>query len=85
MVEEQISAEKAPAPADVPLVKIEGLSKSFEHMGRTLEVLRDINLTIGRGELLSIAHGLALIGESDDIDRWAAVGTSTMEREPISR
>lgn len=24
------------------------------------------------GELLSIAHGLALIGESDDVERWAA-------------
>ena len=24
------------------------------------------------GELLSIAHGLALIGESDDVAQWAA-------------
>ena len=24
------------------------------------------------GELLSIAHGLALIGESDEIERWTA-------------
>src|SRR5690606_8588207 len=41
-------------PEDQPLLRIEGLSKSFEHMGRTLEVLRDINLTIRQGELLSI-------------------------------
>ncbi|MNL82646.1 hypothetical protein D3C87_2100740 [compost metagenome] len=25
------------------------------------------------GELLSIAHGLALIGERDDIERWTAM------------
>jgi len=37
-----------------PLVEISNLSKSFEHMGRTLEVLRDINLTIRQGEILSI-------------------------------
>jgi len=40
--------------SDTPLVRIEGLSKSFQHMGRTLEVLRDITLTIHQGELLSI-------------------------------
>lgn len=37
-----------------PLVKISGLHKSFQHMGRKLEVLRDIDLTIQQGELLSI-------------------------------
>lgn len=37
-----------------PLVQIHGLWKSFQHMGKTLEVLADINLTIHQGELLSI-------------------------------
>ena len=37
-----------------PLVRITGLSKSFVHMGRTLEVLRDIDLQIEQGEILSI-------------------------------
>ncbi len=37
-----------------PLVHIEGLHKSFEHMGRTLEVLRGIDLTINQGEVMSI-------------------------------
>lgn len=37
-----------------PLVQISGLSKSFQHMGRTLEVLSNIDLTIQQGELLSI-------------------------------
>jgi len=37
-----------------PLVVIEGLEKSFEHMGQTLNVLRGIDLTINAGEILSI-------------------------------
>ncbi len=37
-----------------PLVSIEDLYKSFEHMGQTLHVLRGINLTIEQGEILSI-------------------------------
>jgi len=45
---------KAEDTAEKPLVRISGLNKSFEHMGRTLEVLRNIDLTIRQGELLSI-------------------------------
>jgi lipoprotein-releasing system ATP-binding protein len=37
-----------------PLVLIENLYKSFEHMGQTLEVLRGIDLNIYPGEILSI-------------------------------
>ena len=36
------------------LVEIENLTKSFHHMGRTLDVLRGIDLTIDEGEFLSI-------------------------------
>jgi lipoprotein-releasing system ATP-binding protein len=36
------------------LVLIEGLKKSFEHMGRTLEVLRGIDLNIYPGQILAI-------------------------------
>jgi lipoprotein-releasing system ATP-binding protein len=36
------------------LVKVEGLHKSFNHMGNVLEVLKGIDLEIGKGELLSI-------------------------------
>jgi len=36
------------------LVIIDGLTKSFQHMGRTLEVLRGIDLNIYAGEMLSI-------------------------------
>jgi lipoprotein-releasing system ATP-binding protein len=36
------------------LVIIEGLTKSFQHMGRTLEVLKGIDLNIYQGQILSI-------------------------------
>jgi lipoprotein-releasing system ATP-binding protein len=36
------------------LVKVEGLYKSFNHMGNVLEVLKGIDLEISSGELLSI-------------------------------
>jgi lipoprotein-releasing system ATP-binding protein len=36
------------------LVLIEGLKKSFEHMGRTLDVLRGIDLNVYPGQILAI-------------------------------
>ncbi len=42
--------EKIPGP----LVEVEGLKKSFIHMGNELEVLKGIDLTIEQGEVLSI-------------------------------
>jgi lipoprotein-releasing system ATP-binding protein len=36
------------------LVLIEGLTKRFDHMGRTLDVLRGINLNIHAGQILAI-------------------------------
>lgn len=37
-----------------PLVTIQNLTKSFQHMGRTLEVLKGIDLTIYAGQILAI-------------------------------
>ncbi len=37
-----------------PLVVVEDLQKSFVHMGRRLEVLRGIDVTIGQGEIVAI-------------------------------
>ena len=37
-----------------PLVVAKDVKKSFQHMGRTLEVLRGIDLTINEGEMVSI-------------------------------
>ena len=36
------------------LVTVENVTKTFEHEGRSLEVLRGIDLTIGRGEMATI-------------------------------
>lgn len=37
-----------------PLVVIEGLEKQFDHMGRVLQVLKGIDLTIEQGQILAI-------------------------------
>jgi lipoprotein-releasing system ATP-binding protein len=50
-----VSGGTPPAdPRGEPLVSIEGLHKSFVHMGQTLEVLRGIDLRIYRGDFLAI-------------------------------
>jgi lipoprotein-releasing system ATP-binding protein len=37
-----------------PLIEVRALQKSFVHMGRTLNVLRGIDITIGQGEVVAI-------------------------------
>lgn len=49
-----IEGESSGDAEDNALVQISELRKSFQHMGRTLEVLRGIDLRIGQGEILSI-------------------------------
>ncbi len=39
---------------EAPLLEVKGLSKTFEHGGRSLDVLRDIDLTLNEGELLTV-------------------------------
>ena len=39
---------------DPPLVAVQAVHKSFLHEGREVEVLRDIDLTIERGEMLAV-------------------------------
>lgn len=40
--------------ASVPLVVVTGLRKTYQHMGRPLEVLRGIDLSISSGEMVSL-------------------------------
>ncbi len=42
------------SPGTPPLVEVRGVNKQFFHEGRELPILRDIDLTIERGEMLSI-------------------------------
>ncbi len=46
--------EKQSGQSDPPLLEVRALSKIFEHGGRTLPVLRDINLSLNEGELLAV-------------------------------
>ena len=39
---------------ETPLLEVKGLCKAFEHGGRTLDVLRNIDLTLMEGELLAV-------------------------------
>jgi lipoprotein-releasing system ATP-binding protein len=43
-----------PRASTVPLVEVRGVEKRFFHEGRELHVLKPIDLTIARGEMLSI-------------------------------
>src|SRR5215471_17124424 len=43
-----------PSPAAAPLAEARGVSKTFVDDGRDLAVLRDVNLTIGAGEIVAI-------------------------------
>lgn len=60
------------APADIDKVFLTG-GTSFVPAVRKIFTRRfDTSKIESGGELLSIAHGLALIGESGDIDQWTA-------------
>jgi len=49
-----VASKTAPSPARQALVVASNVCKSFDHMGRTLEVLRGVDLEIGDGEILGI-------------------------------
>jgi len=57
------STPSAQAPSEGPLLQVQGLEKTFLHGGRKLEVLRGIDLVVGRGEMLSIV-GMSGAGKS---------------------
>jgi lipoprotein-releasing system ATP-binding protein len=44
----------APSPTPPALVVTEGVSKTFDHLGRKLEVLRGVDLAIGDGDMVGI-------------------------------
>lgn len=46
-----------------PLIKIENVAKTFEHLGRNIDVLRGIDLEIGAAEMVSIV-GQSGVGKS---------------------
>ena len=50
-------------PDDTPLLEVTGLGKRFSHQGKTIEVLRDLDLTVQPGEMVSIV-GQSGVGKS---------------------
>src|SRR5688572_16080333 len=55
MAEDSTLAAPPPAKStDVPLVEVRGVEKRFFHEGRELRVLKPIDLSIARGEMLTI-------------------------------
>ena len=71
-----------------PIIVVEGLKKSFVHMGRALDVLRGIDLTIDRGEVVAIVGSsgagkstlLHCIGTLD----VPSAGKITLDREEVT-
>jgi lipoprotein-releasing system ATP-binding protein len=55
--------EQGSLPARAPLVRVEALTKHFFHGGRRLEVLKCLNLTLERGQMLSVV-GMSGVGKS---------------------
>lgn len=70
-LDEVLTSSKTPATA-VDKVFLTGGTSFVPAVRRLFERRFDASRIETGGELLSIAHGLALIGESGDIDRWAA-------------
>jgi lipoprotein-releasing system ATP-binding protein len=58
------------------LVRVENLTKVFDHGGRKLPVLRDINLTLGRGEMLAVV-GMSGVGKSTLLHVLGAIDEPT--------
>ena len=48
------SSQQDRESTDGPLLEVKGLCKSFEHGGRRLDVLREIDLTLNEGEMLAV-------------------------------
>lgn len=70
-LDEMLTAADTPAAA-VDKVFLTGGSSFVPAVRRLFERRFDAARIESGGELLSIAHGLALIGESGDVERWAA-------------
>jgi hypothetical chaperone protein len=69
---DEVLEKTGTAPADIDKVFLTGGTSFVPAVRRIFTQRFDAGKIETGGELLSIAHGLALIGESDDIAQWAA-------------
>jgi lipoprotein-releasing system ATP-binding protein len=58
-----VNQDAALSTDPAPMLRVAALSKHFFHGGRKLEVLRDINLTLHKGEMVSVV-GRSGVGKS---------------------
>jgi hypothetical chaperone protein len=69
---DEVLEKTATAPGDIDKVFLTGGTSFVPAVRRLFTSRFDAGKIESGGELLSIAHGLALIGESDDVEQWAA-------------
>jgi hypothetical chaperone protein len=74
---DDVLVETGMAPEAVDRVFLTGGTSFVPAVRRIFETRFGHERMEGGGELLSIAHGLALIGERDDVAEWAAAPIST--------
>ena len=60
-----------------PLVTVQHVTKTFEHEGRPLEVLKGIDLEIERGEMVTI---VLTPRHYDEVERSGSLLVSVVER-----
>jgi NitT/TauT family transport system ATP-binding protein len=71
-----------------PLVSVQGLTKSFQRQGRFVPALRDVNLSVGEGELVCLL-GPSGCGKSTLLNVLAGIlpfeeGTVVVDGRPVS-
>ncbi len=89
MIVEPLAMSAEPTSLPKSLVVTQGVSKTFDHLGRRLEVLRGVDLTIGDGEMVGIvwpsgAGKSTLLNCIGTLD-MPTTGTITIGGEDVTR
>lgn len=82
---DDVLQKTATAAGSIDKVFLTGGTSFVPAIRRMFEKRFDRSRIESGGELLSIAHGLALIGQRDDIGLWAAMGAPAAERQSLAR
>ncbi len=78
-------AKTGTQPSAIDKVFLTGGTSFVPAIRRLFEERFDASRIESGGELLSIAHGLALIGQRDDIGLWTAMGGAAEPRQSAVR
>ena len=77
------NGQRALSPGE-RLVKVEGLHKSFNHMGNVLEVLKGIDLEIAAGELLTFLEKMRFLTRVEPRDATAELRSTQVWGIPVA-